>query len=158
MNKTETTLSLMEARGLRPEGMAELVYWLQKPYHEELTLEDCLDAVHQVINKREVRHLIWTGLALDMACEAGHLPEPLREVIASDYGLYGVDETIGMGLAALYGSIGVSNFGYLDKLKRGIVGELNDGEAVGTFADDLAAAIAAAAAARIAHQHGKEEE
>ena len=44
------------------------------------------------------------------------------------------------------------SFGYLDKLKIGLVGKLDsDTEAVNTFADDLVAAIAAAAAAKIAH-------
>lgn len=158
MNMTEQTITLMEERGLDLQGLAELILWLQQPYFPELQLEECLAAVRQVVSKREVRHLIWTGLALDMACEAGNLPDPLASVIKQDAGLYGVDETIGMGIASLYGSIAVSNFGYLDKMKKGIVGRLNDAPNVGTFADDIAAAIIACGAARIAHHQGEEQE
>ena len=56
----------------------------------------------------------------------------------------------------MYGTIGLTNFGYLDKKKIGIIKELDEKkkvERVTTFADDLVAAIAAAASARIAHQN-----
>ena len=53
----------------------------------------------------------------------------------------------------VYGSIGLTNFGFLDKEKIGIIKELDceKGERVNTFLDDLVAAIAAAAVSRIAH-------
>ena len=80
------------------------------------------------------------------------LPQPLQDIIASDEPLYGIDEVLGMAITNIYGTIGVTSFGYLDKLKIGLVGKLDsDTEAVNTFADDLVAAIAAAAAAKIAH-------
>ncbi|MDB4896025.1 MAG: putative low temperature requirement protein [Firmicutes bacterium] len=49
--------------------------------------------------------------------------------------------------------IGCADFGYLDKTKPLIIGKLNDhkGEACHTFLDDLVAAVAAAAASKIAH-------
>ena len=62
-----------------------------------------------------------------------------------------------LGIVNLYGSIGLTNFGYLDKEKIGIIKELDDrkktSDEVTTFADDLVAAIAAAAASRVAHQN-----
>ncbi|HEY8489236.1 MAG TPA: phosphatidylglycerophosphatase A, partial [Thermaerobacter sp.] len=54
----------------------------------------------------------------------------------------------------VYGSIGLTNFGYLDKVKLGVIERLNNEKAQGrvqTFLDDLVAGVAAAAAARIAH-------
>ena len=53
----------------------------------------------------------------------------------------------------LYGSIGLTNFGYLDKEKIGIIRKLDRSkqDTVNTFIDDIVAAIAVAAASRIAH-------
>lgn len=49
--------------------------------------------------------------------------------------------------------IGLTGFGYLDKIKLGIIGKLNDDEqGIHVFLDDLVAGIAAAASARIAHR------
>ncbi|MOA53192.1 Phosphatidylglycerophosphatase A [compost metagenome] len=48
--------------------------------------------------------------------------------------------------------IGLTSFGYLDKVKPGIIGELNNQENhIHVFLDDLVAGLAAAASARIAH-------
>ena len=57
----------------------------------------------------------------------------------------------------MYGTIGLTNFGYLDKEKPGILANI-DNKSFGdnkdkcnTFLDDIVAALAAAAASRIAH-------
>jgi len=55
----------------------------------------------------------------------------------------------------LYGSIGWTNAGYLDKLKPGIIGEVdkigkNDPELCSTFLDDQLGVIVAVSAAKIA--------
>jgi len=59
----------------------------------------------------------------------------------------------------VYGSIGFTNYGYVDKLKPGILKKLND-KSTGkchTFLDDIVGAIAAAASSRLAHRvRGKE--
>ncbi len=80
------------------------------------------------------------------------LPEPLQSIVESDEGLYGIDEIIPLSIVNVYGTIGLTNYGYLDKEKIGIIKELDEqkGEYVNTFLDDLVAAIAAAAS-RIAH-------
>ncbi|NLJ18623.1 phosphatidylglycerophosphatase A, partial [Globicatella sulfidifaciens] len=51
----------------------------------------------------------------------------------------------------------MTNFGYVDKIKPGIIGELNSqkGEKCNTFIDDVVGALAAAAASRIAHSQTK---
>ncbi|MGB9885446.1 MAG: phosphatidylglycerophosphatase A [Moorellales bacterium] len=141
-------------RGVTVESIAELVYELQKPYLPHLDPEHCLASVKRVLDKREVQNAIFTGLALDELAEQGRLGEPLASMLWSDDALYGIDEILALSIVNIYGSIGLTNFGYLDKVKSGIIGEVNGrkGSQVNTFLDDLVAAIAAAAAARLAHQ------
>ena len=74
-------------------------------------------------------------------------------MLRNDDNLYGIDEILSLSIVNVYGSIGLTNFGYLDKLKPGIIGSINDKKnSVNTFLDDIVAAIAAAASARIAHR------
>ena len=48
-----------------------------------------------------------------------------------------------LSIVNVYGSIGFTNYGYIDKVKPGILKELNahDGEHVHTFLDDIVGAI-----------------
>jgi len=140
-------------KGISVGKIAEIVYMLQAEYVPGLTVDECRDAVKTVLKKREVQHAILTGLALDALAEEGMLPQPLLDIVKNDESLYGIDEVLAFAITNVYGSIGLTSFGYLDKTKVGIIGELNNrkGKRVNTFADDLVAAIAAAASARIAH-------
>ena len=81
-------------------------------------------------------------------------------MIENDEGLYGCDEILALSIVNVYGSIGFTNFGYVDKLKPGILKKLNDKEdsACHTFLDDIVGAIAAAASSRIAHRKQAERE
>jgi phosphatidylglycerophosphatase A len=147
-------IELLRSRGVLPEDMAEIVYQLQKPYHPNLSVEDCLSSVLHVLEKREVQHAIFTGIAMDSLAEQSALPAPLQSIMEQDEPLYGVDEVLALSITNVYGSIGLTNFGYLDKTKLGIIGKLNsDGESIHVFLDDLVAGVAASAAARIAHHH-----
>ena len=89
----------------------------------------------------------------------GLLSEPLLSMLLNDYGLYGIDEIMALSIVNVYGSIGFTNFGYVDKLKPGIIGKLDRaGKEKGvcnTFLDDIVGAIAAAAASSIAHRFTK---
>lgn len=147
-------------RGVRTEDIAELTYFLQKDYYEKLTMEECLLSVEQVLSKREVQNAILTGIQLDILSEQGKLMSPLQEMIENDEGLYGCDEILALSIVNVYGSIGLTNFGYIDKLKPGIVKQLNDksGERKHTFLDDIVGAIAASASSRIAHRKQEEKE
>ena len=147
-------IKMMEDRGVTMEAIAGLVLELQLPYNPQLTLEECLFNVEKVMEKREVHHAILTGLTLDIYAEKGLLPEPLLGILTRDESLYGIDEVLALSITNIYGSIGFTNFGYLDKVKTGILKNLNAKKkgVVNTFMDDLVAAIAAAAAARLAHQ------
>lgn len=148
-------VDLLAERGARVEEIAELVHQIQSPYYNDLAMEQCLDAVNTVLGKREVQHAVLTGLVLDMLTEQGKVPEPLGSIIEKDDFLFGVDEILAVAITNVYGTIGLTNFGYLDKLKPGLIGRLDSAnDRVNTFLDDLVSGIAAAAAARIAHQHG----
>ncbi|MCM3760469.1 phosphatidylglycerophosphatase A [Alkalihalobacillus oceani] len=146
--------SWMQERGVTLEEIAELVYFLQVKYHPDLQLADCLENVDRVVSKREVQNAIITGIQLDVLAEKGMLEQPLQGIIDRDEGLYGVDEIIALSIVNVYGSIGFTNYGYIDKQKPGILERLNDkssGECH-TFLDDIVGAIAAAASSRLAHR------
>ncbi len=144
---------LLKQRGVTIDEIAELVYYLQAKYHNNLTMEECVHNVHRVLTKREVQHAVLTGIELDMLAEQKRLAEPLQTIIETDESLYGIDEIIAFSIVNVYGSIGFTNYGYIDKQKPGVLERLNDqstGE-VHTFLDDIVGAIAAAASSRLAH-------
>lgn len=144
-------------RGVKIEDIAELVMYLQNEYHENLQIEECIFNVERVLSKREVQNAILSGIQFDILAEKKLLAEPLQSIIETDEGLYGVDETLALSIVNVYGSIGFTNYGYVDKKKPGILKELNDKSTgkVNTFLDDIVGAIAAAASSRLAHR--KEE-
>lgn len=145
--------SWMKERGVTMDDIAELVYYLQSKYHENLTMEECKEHVDRVMTKREIQNAILTGIQLDVLAEQNKLESPLQETIETDESLYGVDEIIAFSIVNVYGSIGFTNYGYIDKQKPGILEKLNDkstGECH-TFLDDIVGAIAAAASSRLAH-------
>lgn len=146
--------ALLIERGVQVSDIADLVYFLQENYIENLTLALCQESVEAVLSKREVQNAILTGIQLDLLAENNQLMEPLQEIIAKDEGLYGIDEILAFAIVNVYGSIGFTNYGYIDKIKPGILAKLNDhnGTDVHTFLDDIVGAIAAAAASRLAHQ------
>lgn len=147
---------LLEKRGVAFQDMVDIVFSLQHPYNANLTKEECLNSIHSVIAKREVQYVLYTGIALDELAEKKLLPEPLQSIMERDESLYGVDETLAMGITNVYGMIGLTSFGYLDKVKPGIIQKLNNkGSHIHVFLDDLVAGIAAAASARIAHKDPK---
>ncbi|WP_096202538.1 phosphatidylglycerophosphatase A family protein [Bacillus sp. FJAT-45350] len=140
-------------RGVTIEQIADLVYFLQVKYYPNLTIEKCRENVNRVLTKREVQNAILTGIQLDILAEKGLLEEPLQGIIERDEGLYGVDEIIALSIVNVYGSIGFTNYGYIDKQKPGILEKLNDKNSKDchTFLDDIVGAIAAAASSRLAH-------
>lgn len=155
----DVTLELLQKRGVDVDDIAEIVLFLQKDYFPHLTLEACRESVHAVLRKREVQNALMTGIQLDVLAEKKLLFSPLQEIIESDESLYGIDEVMALAIINLYGSIGFTNYGYVDKLKHGKLRELNDKRnGVHTFLDDLVGAVAAAASSRIAHRQKQEEE
>lgn len=149
----ETVYIWLEERGVNIAEIAELTFFLQVDFFSDISMEECIDSVQAVLTKREVQNAILTGIQLDILAEKELLREPLQQLIYSDEGLYGIDEVMSLAILNVFGSIGFTNYGYIDRLKPGILARLNskhDGK-IHTFLDDLVAAIAAAAAARVAH-------
>ncbi|MGD6897953.1 phosphatidylglycerophosphatase A family protein [Bacillus infantis] len=146
-------------RGVTVQDIADLVFFLQEKYHPNLDMKDCLHNVERVLSKREVQNAILTGIQLDMLGEKGMLDQPLQKIIETDESLYGVDEVLAFSIVNVYGSIGFTNYGYIDKLKPGILKDLNDKSSgkCHTFLDDIVGAIAAAASSRLAHGAAKVE-
>lgn len=146
----------LASRGVRVADVAAVVYKLQRPYNDRLTMRECEESVMHVLSKREVQYALYTGMALDELAERGLLPEPLQSILEADEPLYGVDEMLALGITSMYGTIGLTSFGYLDKKKIGIIRRLHRQPGrIHVFLDDLVAGLAAAASARIAHGGGR---
>lgn len=151
----QKTIDLIEKRGVRLEEIAELTYFLQKDYLTGITLQDCLDSVKRVLAKREVQNATMTGIQLDLLAEDKKIEEPLLSMLIQDEGLYGIDEILATAILNVYGSIGLTNYGYIDRIKPGVLARLNNHQngQVHTFLDDIIGAIAASASARLAHRN-----
>ncbi|WP_200905810.1 phosphatidylglycerophosphatase A [Caloranaerobacter sp. TR13] len=149
---------MLKERGVTIEEMAKLVYELQKDY-EDISIETAIFNIEKVLSKREVQNAILTGIQLDILAEKNLLEEPLLSMIKKDEPLYGIDEILALSITNVYGSIGFTNYGYIDKMKFGIIGKLDKlgktTDKVNTFLDDLVGGIVAAACARIAHSKGE---
>lgn len=148
-------IKLLEERGVALQDIANITHEIQLQYYDDLTPEVCLEHVNNVLMKREVINTVLTGITLDVLAETGAVEEPLRSILMNDYTLYGIDEVLAYSIVNVYGSIGLTNYGYIDKLKVGKLKEIDRlGKEPGkcnTFLDDIVGAIAAAAASRIAH-------
>ncbi len=153
----EHIVETLAERGVTIQSIADIVLKLQKPYNDDLTIDECMQSVTAVLNKREVQYTLYTGIALDDLAEKQALPQPLQAIMENDESLYGVDETLALGIISVYGMIGLTSFGFLDKEKMGVIKTLNDRSSgrIHVFLDDLVAALAAAASARIAHHDPK---
>lgn len=154
---TEKALAMLKERHVELEDLVDCVYYLQKPYHVNLQHKDLEESVLRVLDKREVAYALMTAIELDILAEKSlYTNKELEKIVQSDEGLYGMDEVLAYGICNLYGSIALTNFGYIDKTKYGVVGRLNEeGKKPGichTFLDDMVGAIAAAAASRFAHK------
>ena len=150
----EIVINKLKERGVTIADMAVLVMELQKGY-VNLTMKEAELSVDGVLGKREVQYTVLTGIQLDELAENGLIDEPLLSILQKDDPLYGPDETLALGITNIYGTIGLTNFGYLDKVKPGIIGELDRQErqssAIHVFLDDLVAGIVAAACSKSAH-------
>lgn len=157
---SQATRDWLHTRGVKIEEIAELVMLLQQKYYPSLTMEECIHNIEMVLTKREVQNAVLTGIQMDLLAEEGKLLPPLQDMIEHDESLYGVDEILAFSIVNVYGSIGFTNYGYIDKLKPGVLERLNDKGTgkVHTFLDDIVGAIAAAASSRIAHRKQAERE
>lgn len=148
-------LELLESRGVTMADIVDCVAYLEKGYDDSVIDALAIEKnIKEILSKREVHHAIRTGIALDIMTEKDMLlDKELQDVIQRDESLYGVDEVLAYGICNLYGSIALTNFGYIDRVKPGIIGKLNDvtDGTCNTYLDDIIGAIAASAASKNAH-------
>ena len=149
----QIVLDKLAERGVTIREIAELVIFTQERHTDGLTIEACESNVLSVLRKREVQNAVMTGIQLDELADKKLLCEPLQTMVETDMGMYGIDEILALSIVNVYGSIAITNFGYLDVLKpEGVMKKLNqDKSQCNCFLDDIVAAIAAAAASRIVH-------
>jgi phosphatidylglycerophosphatase A len=147
-------VKLLEEEGVDIMDLAQIVYDLQKKYVPVITLELAKESVLRVLEKREVVFALMTGLELDrQARNKTYINKELQKLIIDDEPLFGIDEVIAYSICNIYGSIALTNFGYIDKIKPGIIGKINDDKTkCNTFMDDILGAICASAASRFAHR------
>ncbi|MGI6713518.1 MAG: phosphatidylglycerophosphatase A [Bacilli bacterium] len=163
-NYRDYCMDLLKDRGVTLYDIADAARFLQADYFKDLKAEEFFDSIMSVLDKREVQYALMTAVELDRQAERGTMiDKELEHILRTDEGLYGVDEVNAYGICNLYGSISLTNFGYIDKKKYGVVARLNqegdEGIHCHTFLDDIVAAIAASAAGRFAHarlRSGKE--
>lgn len=146
-------LKLLEEEGIKLDDLAQIVYDIQKKY-VDITLELAKESILRVLEKREVVFAMMVGIELDrQARKKGLLNKELQDLILTDEALFGIDEVLAYSICNIYGSIALTNFGYLDKIKPGIIGKINnDKTKCNTFMDDILGAICASAASRFAHR------
>lgn len=155
--KVKESIEALESRGVTIDDIIDIVMHLQSKYSPELTREKCEEMLMKVLSKTEVQLTIITGIEYDVMAEQDlYINKKLQQLILDDYGLFGLDEVLAYSICNLYGSIALTNFGYVDKNKYGIIGKLNDDtERCHTFLDDIVGALAASTASRVAHHYGK---
>lgn len=154
-------VDLLKERGVVLEDIVECVVYLQRDFIEIIDRVEILEIVEGVLNKREVQHALLTGINIDIQTERGEFgSSTIEDIITCDEGLYGIDEVLAYGICNLYGSIALTNYGYIDRVKPGIIGRLNDLNSgqCNTFLDDIVGAIAAASASKLAHSQIEEVE
>ena len=153
---TNENIDLLESRGVPIEELVEMTLELQKPYNPTLTLEICREHLLGVLKKQQTFHTIQLCVKIDKGVENKEFGSQFQEIVANDEGLYGVDETVNTSISKMYGMIAITNFGYLDKEKPGIIGRLDsdhDDNHCNTYLDDTVCAIVSAAGARLAHNN-----
>lgn len=149
----EHVKSILEKRGVTLRDMAEIVYDLQVPYNNTLSVDCCEEVIDSILGKTEVQNALILGVEIDKLHEKGLIEDKyLNEMISKDAGIFGLDEIIGLNLTYCYGTIAITNFGYLDKVKPKIIGKLdNSKKQTNVFLDDLVCGICAAACGKLAH-------
>jgi len=153
---TQRNLELLESRGVKLDDIVDIVDFLQRPYTPDLDRKLCEHHVLAVLRKQQTFHTVQLAIKIDAAVEQGEFSKQYNHIVGMDEGLFGVDESIATAIPLMYGTIALTNFGYLDKAKTGIIKELDSDHTEGkcnTFVDDLVCGLVAAACGRLAHNN-----
>ncbi|MFH5881163.1 MAG: phosphatidylglycerophosphatase A [Candidatus Izemoplasmataceae bacterium] len=148
-------IQTLKDRGVTVKDIAEIAHMQQSKWSNDISMKECIDSVEKILSLRDTFHILQLGAEIDRLTEENLIKEPIREILHSDLGMFGIDELFGLEIAGLYGTIGKTNFGDIDVNKPLIVAKLNeDGKGANpkchTFLDDIVGAVAAAASTRVA--------
>lgn len=147
-------IEILKSRGVTLQEIADITYAQQSRYTKDISMSLCVESVEKVLSYRDTFHFIHLACEIDRLAEEKAFKSPIQDIIYNDLGLFGIDETLGLDLAGLYGTIGQTNFGDIDVNKVGVIKRLDlEGKQEGrvqTFLDDIVGAIAAAASTRVA--------
>lgn len=151
----EMNIEILKSRGVSLGEIADIAYKQQSKWNDDISYQECVESVEKILSLRDVFHILQLGAEIDRLTEENAFKGPIQSILASDLGMFGIDELFGIELAGLYGTIGKTNFGDIDVNKPGIVSQLNDkgkgeNQACHTFLDDIVGAVAAAASTRVA--------
>ncbi|MBN2541001.1 MAG: phosphatidylglycerophosphatase A [Bacilli bacterium] len=151
----QMNIEKLKQRGVELDEIAQIAFLQQSKWNPEISYQDCKDSVEKILSLRDVFHILQLGAEIDRLTEQKAFQGPIQEILASDLGMFGIDELFGLELSGMYGTIGKTNFGDIDVNKPGVVARLNedgkgDKPACHTFLDDIVGAIAAAASTRVA--------
>lgn len=155
MELKKYVLDYFKELGIDLDQIAAQAVEHQSRFIDGLTLGDGKKRLNRILNKREVLNALAVAVQLDKLANLGHLDEPLQNIIANDAGTFGVDETMAISLAQLFGSISVTNYGYLDVNKSKEAKKLDElqksGKKITVFIDDMVSALQAAVESSLAH-------
>lgn len=150
----DMNIETLKERGVLVEDIAKITYEQQSRYTKDIPMSLCVESVEKILSLRDTFHFIQLSAEIDRLVEEKAFRSPIQDILHEDLGLFGIDETLGLDLSGLYGTIGQTNFGDIDVNKVGVISELNEeGKKDGvchTFMDDIIGAIAAAASTRVA--------
>lgn len=147
----------LKEKGITIKDIAKISFQMQSEFLPNLSMDEVREDTVSVLHKREVLNNAMVGLELDRLATENQLSEPLESIIKNDAGVFGVDEGIALDIANIYGTIGVTNYGFIDREKTGIIKKLDESKKgdnqSNTFIDDIVGALASAVAAKIAHRN-----
>ncbi len=151
----QMNVKVLNERGVKLDEIAQIAFMQQSKWNPNISYLECKESVDKILSLRDVFHILQLGAEIDRLTEQKAFKGPIQEILATDLGMFGIDELFGLELAGMYGTIGRTNFGDIDVNKPGIVAKLNfdgkgDKPACHTFLDDIVGAIAAAASTRVA--------
>ena len=147
-------------RGVTINDIAKIAYNQQSRYNKEISMRICIESVEKILSYRDIFHLVQLSIEIDKLTEEGKFRGPIQDIMRADLGMFGVDEIFGLNIAAMYGTVGQTNFGDIDVNKPGIVKRLNDDgktDKCHTFLDDVVGALGAAASTRVAQIVSEDE-
>jgi len=150
----EMNIKVLKERGVTVKEIAEITHLQQSRYTEGISMQLCIESVEKILSLRDTFHFVQLSAEIDRLVEEKAFRSPIQDILHDDLGLFGIDETLGLDLSGLYGTIGQTNFGDIDVNKVGVISRLNEeGKKEGvchTFMDDIVGALAAASSTRVA--------